>query len=232
MSENKTGKYIKYALGEIVLVVIGILIALQINTWNEHRKNRIIETEYLKRLRADLEFDQGWIEYYFINRYDKKVAGLKKGKDYFQGELFIKDTLQFLNDIGYGGVYGHAAWNLSKNSYNELISTGNLTKIENDSLRTEVINYYENAIAIEKTSKDYVSGYVSFVNSFSAFNTNDRGRIEKFDQELFLKNIKTIEYYRLANKELTLAHRLLNWAKEIKTDANGLIALIDEHLND
>ena len=37
MSENKTGKYFKYAIGEIVLVVIGILIALQINTWNQKR---------------------------------------------------------------------------------------------------------------------------------------------------------------------------------------------------
>ena len=36
--ENKTGKYFKYALGEIILVVIGILIALQINNWNEDRK--------------------------------------------------------------------------------------------------------------------------------------------------------------------------------------------------
>ena len=38
LSEGKTSKYLKYAVGEIVLVVIGILIALQINNWNEHRK--------------------------------------------------------------------------------------------------------------------------------------------------------------------------------------------------
>ena len=36
--ENKTGKYFEYAVGEIILVVIGILIALQINNWNEGRK--------------------------------------------------------------------------------------------------------------------------------------------------------------------------------------------------
>jgi len=43
LSEGKTGKYLKYALGEIILVVIGILIALQINNWNENRKNRNLE---------------------------------------------------------------------------------------------------------------------------------------------------------------------------------------------
>ena len=40
MEKNQTGKYLKYAVGEIVLVVIGILIALQINNWNEDRKNK------------------------------------------------------------------------------------------------------------------------------------------------------------------------------------------------
>ena len=41
MEQNKTGKYLKYAVGEIVLVVVGILIALQINTWNETKKSNI-----------------------------------------------------------------------------------------------------------------------------------------------------------------------------------------------
>ncbi len=47
MSENKTGKYFKYAIGEIVLVVLGILIALQINNWNEQRKQRKLEESTL-----------------------------------------------------------------------------------------------------------------------------------------------------------------------------------------
>ncbi len=45
MEQNKTGKYFKYAIGEIVLVVIGILIAISINNWNEHRKERIHKTQ-------------------------------------------------------------------------------------------------------------------------------------------------------------------------------------------
>ncbi len=43
MEKNNTGKYLKYAFGEIVLVVIGILLALQINNWNQERQNRIQE---------------------------------------------------------------------------------------------------------------------------------------------------------------------------------------------
>ena len=52
--ENKTGKYFKYAIGEIILVVIGILIALQINNWNEHEKNRRTEIIFLNGILNDI----------------------------------------------------------------------------------------------------------------------------------------------------------------------------------
>ncbi|MEZ4951442.1 MAG: DUF6090 family protein [Saprospiraceae bacterium] len=57
LSEGKTGKYLKYALGEIALVVIGILIALQINDWNDGRKNAIREYKLLTEMRINLQTD-------------------------------------------------------------------------------------------------------------------------------------------------------------------------------
>ena len=53
MEKNKTGKYFKYAIGEIVLVVIGILIALQINNWNENRKALIKENALYSSIVSD-----------------------------------------------------------------------------------------------------------------------------------------------------------------------------------
>lgn len=50
MEQNKTGRYLKYAIGEIILVVIGILIALQINTWNQYKQNRAQEGQILSQL--------------------------------------------------------------------------------------------------------------------------------------------------------------------------------------
>ena len=58
LSEGKTGKYLKYAIGEIVLVVIGILIALQINNWNENRKAEIIELGLFKVILKDMKLDE------------------------------------------------------------------------------------------------------------------------------------------------------------------------------
>ena len=62
--ENKTskpalpaGRYFKYAIGEIILVVLGILIALQINNWQQHKKDKALEQRYLKNLVEELEKD-------------------------------------------------------------------------------------------------------------------------------------------------------------------------------
>ena len=55
MEKNKTGKYFKYAIGEIVLVVVGILIALQINNWNESKKEGRLEQQLIGLLISDLQ---------------------------------------------------------------------------------------------------------------------------------------------------------------------------------
>lgn len=58
LTEGKTKKYLLYAVGEIILVVIGILIALQINNWNEYRKDKLLEAEYYCRLLEDVSQDE------------------------------------------------------------------------------------------------------------------------------------------------------------------------------
>jgi hypothetical protein len=58
LTENKFSKYLLYAIGEIVLVVIGILIALQINNWNEHRKTNLKEQSLYKKIIVDLEQEE------------------------------------------------------------------------------------------------------------------------------------------------------------------------------
>ena len=57
LMENKTSKYFKYAIGEIILVVIGILIALQVNNWNENRKLKSYENQLLFQLKSDFNLN-------------------------------------------------------------------------------------------------------------------------------------------------------------------------------
>ena len=72
MEKNKTGKYLKYAIGEIVLVMIGILLALQINNWNERRKLKINDLQLCKELLNDAIADSAF--------YDSRRAGLNELK--------------------------------------------------------------------------------------------------------------------------------------------------------
>ena len=69
--ENKTGKYLKYAIGEIVLVVLGILIALSINNWNQSRKQKIAEKEFLEGIKTDLKKDKDYIDLVIQNQKPK-----------------------------------------------------------------------------------------------------------------------------------------------------------------
>ena len=62
-TEGAIPRYFFYAIGEIALVVVGILIALQINTWNEQRKSNRMEHSYLENLKVDLE-NLNKIDYY------------------------------------------------------------------------------------------------------------------------------------------------------------------------
>ena len=71
LSENKFSKYLIYAIGEIILVVIGILIALQINNANENRKSAKQENLYLKRLLSENRDD--------INTFKSNISDLKRG---------------------------------------------------------------------------------------------------------------------------------------------------------
>ena len=72
LSEGKTGKYFKYAIGEIILVVIGILIALQINTWNESRNTSNLSKVYLNNIKKDLIADTTTFQA-GINRFKKSL---------------------------------------------------------------------------------------------------------------------------------------------------------------
>ena len=79
LTENKFSKYLLYAIGEIVLVVIGILIALSINNWNNNNKDRKLEKLYISGLINDLEGDSIAIAQIKIDS-DEQV--LRKGKLY------------------------------------------------------------------------------------------------------------------------------------------------------
>ena len=134
--ENKTGKYFKYAIGEIVLVVIGILIALQINNWNEKRKERTIELSYLNRLVIDLEENKTlWQK--TLKRKKKQL----KAAHVFLNFRFSKNQDTIIKILPHFQKLGN--WkdiNINQVTFNEMVSSGNLNLITNDSIKIKLLN--------------------------------------------------------------------------------------------
>ena len=88
LSEGNTGKYIQYAIGEIVLVVIGILIALFINNWSEYKKTRATEIVFLKNIKNDIKLTIEEIDE-FIEARNAQIIAVIFFLAHFEGKPII-----------------------------------------------------------------------------------------------------------------------------------------------
>ncbi len=160
--ENKTSKYLKYAIGEIVLVVIGILIALQINNWNEVKKsdnqlklllNNLVEAinqdiDYLQNSAILHEFRSNSLMYLvkmsdnnfeFNSRFDP--ISKYENSPFWDGAYPDTLNLNFINRTYYfSGINDNTV--INKNVLDELKSTGLFSAINNESLKKAINSYY------------------------------------------------------------------------------------------
>ena len=216
LSESKFSKYLLYAIGEIVLVVIGILIALSINNWNQKRRNVAEEIVILTNLKEDLKAD--------IKGYNKTIDWLKSRQANVDSVLhYLGNPSVFVSDaklaywlitsgyiLDYTPVYP---------TYTEIIGSGKLSLIESEEIKRELANYKSN-----------------FDNDVRVFTSYD-----KDDYELKNKNV-TIDRDRLLKDEEILALLKLNaYHTQVEINmktieyipmAEALIEIIEEELSE
>ena len=235
--DNKPMKYTRYAIGEIVLVVVGILIALQINTWNEERKNEIEETIILKNLIEDLKAD--------IKGYNETIDWLKSRQANVDSVLmFLNDSNLLVDDaklihwlitsgyiLDYTPVYP---------TYTEIIGSGKLSLIQSVKIKKDLAHYKSNFDSDVRVFSSYDKGIkriefkaLSFTNGspqaqffgddYKSLNKNitiNRAKLER-DKELvsLLKhnayhtqvemNMKILEYIPMADSLITTIEKEL-----------------------
>lgn len=136
LSDNKFSKYLIYAIGEIILVVIGILIALQINNNNEAKKIRNKELHYLENLKADLTLTINELEE-FISVRNSQITSANNIISHFNGKP-ITNVYDFNNDAV--NVYTWTRFFPVNNTFQELTYSGNLAIISNDSIKNGLLN--------------------------------------------------------------------------------------------
>ena len=136
LSENKISKYLIYAIGEIILVVIGILIALQINNANELNKQRAKEIQFLQNLKSDLIFEASELDR-FIGIRESMVNSAQYALEHFRGKPL--ENIQLFNFHTFNvGVWQEFQRN--NNTFLELLNSGNLTILSNDSIKNGLLN--------------------------------------------------------------------------------------------
>lgn len=139
---SRTGRYFKYAFGEVILVVIGILIALQINNWNTSRNDNKKVEKYLNEVHNNIQSDIARIE----DRVDFssiKIEKLKTTIDYYYKAGEEPRYLDSITAFILSGQIGRISdFNPSKSGIEALLGSGDINLIS-DSIRIKINEYYE-----------------------------------------------------------------------------------------
>lgn len=149
LMENKTGKYLKYAVGEIILVVIGILIALSINNWNEEKKGKEELNQYLSSLKENIKEDIQVLDS-LINRREIIINHSKREQLNFLNKTFNFDDTRY-------ALSSYVDFYLQPNTsaYDALKSSPYLGKINGTSLNNLIIDYYAKTYQIKEAEKSF-----------------------------------------------------------------------------
>ena len=159
LSENKFSKYLIYAIGEIVLVMIGILLALQVNNWNNLRIEKSKEQAILKNLQID-----------FKNNIDNLDLAYNRFKEAYQASVMLLEIIKDDKDINPTEVEHLVneivnkpmSFDFITGSTNEIINTGSLHLIRDPALRKQISNwsyYFTDTQDDMVIYRDYLFGF-------------------------------------------------------------------------
>ena len=179
--DNKTGKYFKYAIGEILLVMIGILLALQVNTWNEERKDRNREQAILYSLQQDFTTNISNVNNAFntfSEAYESSVVLLEIVKD--KGPIDPGEVEQLLDDI----INKTSSLDIITGSLDELLSTGAFNLIKDEELRKQ-LSYW--SFYVTDTEDDIVI-YRNYLFDFFIPSLTNKSLLRNLEDPEFFEN--------------------------------------------
>lgn len=242
LSENKLRKYLLYAVGEIVLVVIGILIALAVNNWNQEKKEQRLGDDILVRLKYDLVKDTINFRNDIIRntalREDLKelLVELYDGIDNMEEVKKMSETWDQMLD---------QAFSPNDNTYQSMLSSGTLGFIQNQDLKDQIIDLYreydQTRVLLQSISEwmiglasnmDSNTNFIKFGSTVSdifttqeMFNESDFAFLNQKDSpefKLFVRAMSGVAFYQKVNN---------SYRSELIKKCNSVLKSIDQELN-
>jgi hypothetical protein len=213
MEQNKTSQYFKYAIGEIILVVIGILIALQINNWNEQRKANILEAEYYCRLLEDLIQDGEQIDA-LIDLSENRLKASNQAVRLLQQDK--ANTLKVAEQIALAIKAIYTDFRPNNSAFEDLKSGANLSIIKDKTVIKALNTYFNNVESLKSVIKvngeNAVDIYYAHDDSFANGKTPSSILSGRFKQGMDPDVRKAITIDTTSTLSKTMHNRLYNEA--------------------
>jgi len=236
LMENKTGEYLKYAVGEIFLVITGILIALSINNWNTNKLDRISEADYLKRLSNDLVSDTLTYNWTYKLILEKQEALGNVIAHLTNNENDSMDSISLLYNLRQGMNFTFAHPKPVTSTFEELKNTGNFIKIENSEMRSIISKYYFEVehqykrIEQKRISPNYGDEIDKIIPDLGLNNgeINYRGDLVSYNE--IVDNINNPEFKKLVISEFNLAVFMQPIQKKGLKESKILLSQIKDEL--
>jgi len=153
-NDNQFLKYSRYAIGEIVLVVVGILIALQINTWNEERKKKDMERQLLTSLLEEFEINLEILDKTIRSNTKTFESCIKIGE--FTGPSLPIISEKELSQYMLGAFKGDAIYVPNQGTMYEITNSGKLSLISDVDLRKAISNWLSQLELVKSQEKSVI----------------------------------------------------------------------------
>jgi hypothetical protein len=224
LNENKFSQYLIYAIGEIFLVVIGILIALQINNWNENKKNTKKEIFHLENILSNLRDDLAEEIIPCIEKTEKQIQAYDLLKaDFYDKDILTNDSIKRLV------IQNLSQFDLVLNTvaFDNLKSIG-MDILSNDSIKSQLLTLYGNnykyVLRLQTKNNEF---HAEGVTKLMHDNMNMWGKLTDEDKE-YLRNDKQIT--NRLRTEKYMFQKYLNELKKIEPKSKGVIKNISQEI--
>jgi len=227
VAEGRFSSYLLYALGEILLVVLGILIALQINNWNNIKQQQKLERKYLAEIHSNLKLDLMDINFN-INFNEDKLSSNQIVLAYLNNEEAYHDSLNF----HFSNLLGSTRSVANMSAYENLKSRG-LEIVSDDSLRQNITyvysTAYHNIIDFEKQDDHPHQYEVLWPEVMKTIHVKEMWadgapiNLQKIKKNYPLKNA--------ISTNISFRKHMLGWYKGLLTEVDNLMAEIEKELN-
>ena len=210
-SDRKISDHVRWRwlIGETLVVVIGVLIAIGINEAWSYRQDRNLELDYVQRIHSEILRDIEYVDGFSRDQVSLKMDALDTIGPVARGFRPVpKDIKTFLHNVSLGAIGGVSpTYHVRRSTFEDLVSTGNLMLISDAGLRSDLVLYYQSYEIQFKRIVERLTDYPSYVHGLipSEMRTDlTLEAMETFNTDRAIEKVLSDEFQSLLNQEYNL----------------------------